>query len=144
MATAENVLTKYSNNVDGFIANNSGMARGVIAALDAQGLANADKVFVAGSDADLANLQFVAQGKETVEIWKKVKPLAEKAAEVAVLLAKSPDTPVAELVTADKTINNGSVDVPTIVTPIVAVTKDNLKDTVIAEGLYTEEQISGK
>jgi D-xylose transport system substrate-binding protein len=144
MATAENVLTKYSNNVDGFIANNSGMARGVIAALDAQGLADSTKVFVAGSDADLANLQFVEQGKETVEIWKKVKPLAEKAAEVAVLLAKSPDTPVAELVTADKTINNGSVDVPTIVTPIVAVTKGNLKDTVIAEGLYTEAQISGK
>ena len=144
MATAENVLTKYSNNVDGFIANNSGMARGVIAALDAQGLADSSKVFVAGSDADLANLQFVEQGKETVEIWKKVKPLAEKAAEVAVLLAKSPDTPVAELVNADKTINNGSVDVPTIVTPIVAVTKGNLKDTVIAEGLYTEAQISGK
>ena len=90
MATAENVLTKFSNKVDGFIANNSGMARGVIAALDAQGLADFSKVFVAGSDADLANLQFVAQGKETVEIWKKVKPLAEKAAEVAVLLAKQP------------------------------------------------------
>ena len=99
---------------------------------------------MAGSDADLANLQFVEQGKETVEIWKKVKPLAEKAAEIAVLLAQSPDTPVAELVKADKTINNGAVDVPTIVTPIVAVTKDNIKDTVIAEGLYTEAQISGK
>ena len=144
MATAENTLTKYGNKVDGFIANNSGMARGVIAALDAQGLADSSKVFVAGSDADLANLQFVAQGKETVEIWKKVNPLAEKAAEIAVLLAKSPDTPVSELVTADKTINNGYVDVPTIVTPIVAVTKDNLKDTVIKEGLYTEAQIYGK
>jgi D-xylose transport system substrate-binding protein len=120
------------------------MARGVISALQAQGLADSSKVFVAGSDADLANLQFVEQGKETVEIWKKVKPLAEKAAEIAVLLAQSPDTPVSELVKADKTINNGAVDVPTIVTPIVAVTKDNLKDTVIAEGLYTEAQISGK
>ena len=144
MATAENTLTKYNNQVDGFIANNSGMARGVIAALDAQGLADASKVFVAGSDADLTNLQFVAKGKETVEIWKKVKPLAEKAAEVAVLLAKSPDTPVTEIVTVDKTINNGSVDVPTIVTPIVAVTKGNLKDTVIKEGLYTEAQIYGQ
>lgn len=144
MATAENTLTKYGNKVDGFIANNSGMARGVISALQAQGLADSSKVFVAGSDADLANLQFVEQGKETVEIWKKVKPLAEKAAEIAVLLAQNPDTPVTELVKADKTINNGAVDVPTIVTPIVAVTKDNLKDTVIAEGLYTEAQISGK
>ena len=144
MATAENTLTKNNNQIDAFIANNSGMARGVLSALDAQGLASADKVFVAGSDADLVNIQFVAQGKETVEIWKKVKPLAEKAAEVAVLLAQDPDTPVTELVKVDKMVNNGFTDVPTIVTPIVAVTKDNLKETIIAEGVYTEQQVFGK
>lgn len=75
MATTEKALTKYKNQVDAFICNNSGMARGVVAALGAQGLANADKVFVADSDADLTNIQYVARGKQTVEIWKKVKPL---------------------------------------------------------------------
>jgi D-xylose transport system substrate-binding protein len=144
MATAENVLTKYGNKVDAFICNNSGMARGVIAALDAQGLASSDQVFVAGSDADLVNIQYVAQGKETVEIWKKVKPLAEKAAEVAVQLAQEPDAKPEEVVKVDKTVNNGFVDVPTIVTPIVAVTKDNIKDTIIKEGAYTEQQVYGK
>jgi D-xylose transport system substrate-binding protein len=144
MATAENVLTKYGNNVDAFICNNSGMARGVIAALDAQGLASSDQVFVAGSDADLVNIQYVAQGKETVEIWKKVKPLAEKAAEVAVQLAQNPDAKPEEVVKVDKTVNNGFVDVPTIVTPIVAVTKDNIKDTIIKEGVYTEQQVYEK
>jgi D-xylose transport system substrate-binding protein len=144
MATAENVLTKYGNKVDAFICNNSGMARGVIAALDAQGLASSDQVFVAGSDADLVNIQYVAQGKETVEIWKKVKPLAEKAAEVAVQLAQNPDAKPEEVVKVDKTVNNGFVDVPTIVTPIVAVTKDNIKDTIIKEGVYTEQQVYEK
>ena len=144
MATAENVLTKYGNKVDAFICNNSGMARGVIAALDAQGLASSDQVFVAGSDADLVNIQYVAQGKETVEIWKKVKPLAEKAAEVAVQLAQEPDAKPEEVVKVDKTVNNGFVDVPTIVTPIVAVTKDNIKDTIIKEGAYTEQQVYEK
>ena len=144
MATAENVLTKYGNKVDAFICNNSGMARGVIAALDAQGLASSDQVFVAGSDADLVNIQYVAQGKETVEIWKKVKPLAEKAAEVAVQLAQEPDAKPEEVVKVDKTVNNGFVDVPTIVTPIVAVTQDNIKDTIIKEGAYTEQQVYGK
>jgi D-xylose transport system substrate-binding protein len=144
MATAENVLTKYGNKVDAFICNNSGMARGVIAALDAQGLASSDQVFVAGSDADLVNIQYVAQGKETVEIWKKVKPLAEKAAEVAVQLAQEPDAKPEEVVKVDKTVNNGFVDVPTIVTPIVAVTKDNIKDTIIKEGVYTEQQVYEK
>lgn len=144
MATTENALTKYKNNIDAFICNNSGMARGVVAALDAQGLASTDKVFVAGSDADLTNIQYVAQGKQTVEIWKKVKPLAETAAEIAVKLAQNPDKKPADLVKIDKTVNNGAVDVPTVVTEIVPVTKDNLDATVIAGGLYTKEQIYGK
>ncbi len=138
MATAENVLTKHKNMIDVFICNNSGMARGVIAALDAQGLADTEKVFVAGSDADIVNIQYVAQGKQTVEIWKKIAPLAEKAAEIAVKLAKG------EEVKADKMINNGLVDVPTIVTPVVPITKENLDSTIIAEGFYTKEEVYGK
>jgi D-xylose transport system substrate-binding protein len=138
MATAENVLTKFANEIDAFICNNSGMARGVIAALDAQGLADTTKVFVAGSDADLVNIQYVAQGKQSVEIWKKIKPLAETSAEVAVKLAQG------EEVQADKMINNGFVDVPTVVTPVVAITKENLDDTIIAEGFYTKEQVYGQ
>jgi D-xylose transport system substrate-binding protein len=137
MATAENVLTKHNNKIDAFICNNSGMARGVIAALDAQGMADTEKVFVAGSDADLVNIKYVAQGKQTVEIWKKISPLAETAAEIAVKLAKG------EEVKVDKMVNNGFVDVPTIVTPVVTVTKENLDSTIIAEGFYTKAQVYG-
>jgi D-xylose transport system substrate-binding protein len=143
MATAQNVLTKEGNKVDAFICNNSGMARGVIAALKDQGLDDANKVFVAGSDADLVNIQYVAQGKQAVEIWKKIDPLAQKAAEVAVTLAKNPDKPVKELVEIDREIDNGAVQVPTIVTPVVPVTKDTIDSTIIAEGFYTKEQVYG-
>jgi D-xylose transport system substrate-binding protein len=143
MATAQNVLTKEGNKVDAFICNNSGMARGVIAALKDQGLDDANKVFVAGSDADLVNIQYVAQGKQAVEIWKKIDPLAQKAAEVAVTLAKNPDKSVKELVEIDREINNGAVEVPTIVTPVVLVTKENIDETIIAEGFYTKEQVYG-
>lgn len=138
MATAENVLTKYQNNIDAFICNNSGMARGVIAALDAQGLADINKVFVAGSDADLVNIQFVAQGKQAVEIWKKINPLAETAAEMAVKVARG------EVLKGDKLINNGAVDVPTVVTPVVPVLKDNIDSTIIAGEFYTKKQVYGK
>ncbi|WP_171180837.1 substrate-binding domain-containing protein [Ruegeria sp. HKCCD8929] len=143
MATAENTLTSNSNEIDAFIANNSGMARGVIAALEAQGLASADKVFVAGSDADLANIQYVAQGKQAVEIWKQIDPLAETAAAVAVALAADPDSAPADLVEVDKVINNGYADVPTIVTPITLVTQDNIDDTIIAGGFYSKEEVYG-
>src|ERR1700744_6653457 len=113
MATTENLLTKSGNKVDALICNNSGMARGVIAALDAQGLANADQVFVAGADADLVNLQYVAQGKEAAEIWKKITPFAETAAATAVLLAQNPDKDPKTMLKINRTVNNGAVDAPT-------------------------------
>jgi D-xylose transport system substrate-binding protein len=144
MATTENLLTKYNNKVDAFICNNSGMARGLIAALDAQGLATGDKVFVAGSDADLVNMQYVAQGKETAEIWKKITPLAETAADVAVTLAKNIDKDPKTVLKVDKMINNGAVNVPTIVTPVVLVDKKNFDSTIIAEEFYTHKQVYGK
>jgi D-xylose transport system substrate-binding protein len=138
MATAENVLTKYNNKIDAFICNNSGMARGVIAALDNVGLADTNKVFVAGSDADLVNIQFVAEGKQTMDVWKKIKPLARTAAEVAVKVAKG------EEVKADRTINNGYTNVPTIITEVVPVFKDTIDDTVIAGEFFTKEQVYNK
>jgi D-xylose transport system substrate-binding protein len=143
MATTENLLTKSANKIDAVICNNSGMARGVIAALDAQGLASADKIFVAGSDADLVNIQYVAQGKQTVDIWKKIDPLAESAAEIAVTLAANPDKDPKSLIKVDRMINNGAVDVPTIVTPVVLVDRNNLDQTIIAEGFYTHKQVYG-
>ncbi|OHD53333.1 MAG: D-xylose transporter subunit XylF [Spirochaetes bacterium GWF1_49_6] len=142
--TAENALVKYNNEIDAFICNNSGLARGVISALNVQGLADSTKVFVAGSDADLANIRYVAQGKQSVEIWKKIDPLAEKAAEVAVALAMNMDKPVTNVVKIDMMINNGFQDVPTIVTEVVLITKDNIDATIIKEGYYTKEQVYGK
>lgn len=144
MATAENLLTKFNNKVDAFVCNNSGLARGVISALEAQGLADVTKVFVAGSDADLTNIRYVAQGKQTVEIWKKITPLAETAADVAFKLATNPDKKVGDVIKVDKTINNGFVDVPTIVTEVVLINKDNIKETIVKDGFYTEDQVYGK
>lgn len=144
MATTENVLSKYKNNIDAFICNNSGMARGVIAALEAQGLADANKVFVAGSDADLINIRYVLQGKQSVDVFKKINPLAEMAAEAAVTLAKNPTKKVVDVIKFDKKVNNNFTDVPTIVTPIVLVTKDNVDATVIKDGFHKKEDVYKK
>jgi D-xylose transport system substrate-binding protein len=143
MATTENLLTKSGNKIDAVLCNNSGMARGVIAALDAQGLASAEKIFVAGSDADLVNIQYIAQGKQAVDIWKKIDPLAETAVEIAVKLAINPDKEPKTLLKADRVINNGAIEVPTLVTPVVLVDKSNLDSTIIAEGFYSHKQVYG-
>ncbi len=143
-ATTETLLVKFNNQIDAFICNNSGLARGVIAAVALEGLADTEKVFVAGSDADLPNIQYIVQGKQTVDIWKKIKPLAYKAAEIALLLAKNPDKALTDIVEDAQMINNGFMDVPTIITPVVLITKENIDDTVITGGFFTREQVYGK
>ena len=142
--TADTLLVKYRNRIDAFICNNSGLAYGVMQSLQSEGLADASKIFVAGADADLRNVILVSQGKQSLEVWKKIKPLAEKAAEVAVVLANSPQRSVKDLLQGYTLRNNGRVDVPTFVTPVVPVTKDTIDTTVIADGLYTRAQVRGK
>jgi len=144
MATTENALTKYENNIDAVVANNSGMASGAVRALEAQGLADVNKVFVAGSDADLINIRYIAQGKQAVDIFKKIKPLAYQSAEVAVALAKNPDKPIEEIIDIDRYVDNGKIEVPTVVTPVVIVNKDNIMDTVVADGFHSEADIYGE
>ncbi|NVB80428.1 MAG: substrate-binding domain-containing protein, partial [Kofleriaceae bacterium] len=61
LRTVEDALTRSNNHIDAILANNSGMARGAVKAVSDAGL---DHVFIAGADADAANVDFVCQGKQ--------------------------------------------------------------------------------
>lgn len=141
--TTEDVLAKFDNRVDAFICNNDGLAVGVIAALKEKGLDNVDRVFVAGADADLVNIRYIVEGRQSVDVWKMILPLAETAAEVAVKLARNPEKKVSELIKPDRMVNNGLFDIPTIVTPVKLVTRGNINETLIQGGVYSWEQIYG-
>ncbi|PDO11498.1 MAG: D-xylose ABC transporter substrate-binding protein [Candidatus Reconcilbacillus cellulovorans] len=129
----ENALTANNNRIDAVIAANDGTAGGVVQALAAQGLAG--KVPVSGQDAELAALRRIVQGTQTMTVYKPVKKLAEKAAELAVALAKG------QTVQADQKLNNGKIDVPSILLEPIAVTKDNIDQTVVADGFHKKEDI---
>jgi D-xylose transport system substrate-binding protein len=139
--TVESLLVKYNNDVNAFICNNSGLAFGVLAALGDENLALTKKVFVAGSDADLRNIRFVAEGVQALDIWKQIKPLAYTAADIAIKISQSPDTEIGELIGEHKLINNGYGEIPTIITPVIAVSKETLDETVIKGGFFTSEQV---
>ncbi|RBW58809.1 D-xylose transporter subunit XylF [Ruegeria sp. A3M17] len=139
--TTENLLVEYDNDIDAFIANNSGLAFGVLAALSDEDLASTDQVFVAGSDADLRNVRLVATDVQALEIWKQIKPLAYRAADIAVNIAQSPDAEITDLIGEHTLIDNGFAEIPTVITPVLAVTKDTIDATVIEGGFYTSEQI---
>jgi len=67
----EQILTSANNDVDAVLSENDGMAGGVIAALEAQGLAG--DVPVSGQDGDQAALNRVALGTQTVDVWKDAR-----------------------------------------------------------------------
>jgi D-xylose transport system substrate-binding protein len=80
----EQILTANNNNVDAVLSENDGMAGGVVAALSAQGLV----IPVGGQDGDLAAINRVARGSQTVSVWKDARDLGKAAGEIASALAK--------------------------------------------------------
>ncbi|WP_139491183.1 D-xylose ABC transporter substrate-binding protein [Brevibacillus dissolubilis] len=129
----ENALTANSNNIQAVVAANDGTAGGVIQALTAQGLVG--KVPVSGQDAELAALQRIVEGKQTMTVYKPIKKLADTVAELSVKLAKN------EAVEAPAKVNNGKIDVPSLLLEPVAVNKDNVADTVVADGFHKLEDV---
>ena len=129
----ENALTQAHNQVDAIVCSNDGTARGAVQALEGQNLAG--KVLVSGQDADLASLQYIVLGKQTMTIYKPIQPLAFAAVESAVKFARG------EKVDSTDTIDNGFKKVPAILLEPIAVDKDNLVSTLVKDGYHTLAEI---
>ncbi|MBS1770944.1 MAG: substrate-binding domain-containing protein [Acidobacteria bacterium] len=125
---AENALTSNNDNVQAMVVSNDGMAGGVIEALSNRNLAG--KVIVTGQDAGIAALQNIAEGKQSMTVYKPIIPLATKALEAAVKLAKK------EPLTDTKPFMNDAIkkEIPAILLEVISVDKGNLMDTVIKDG----------
>jgi D-xylose transport system substrate-binding protein len=122
------------HRIDAIVASNDGTASGAIAALEAKGLAG--KVPVSGQDADLVACQNVWKGLQTVTVYKPIQKLAEVAAEQAVKAAHG-----GPLDAGAEKRQNGSYQVPVLFLEPIAVTKDNLMETVVKDGFHSEAEI---
>ncbi|HEY7755651.1 MAG TPA: D-xylose ABC transporter substrate-binding protein [Actinomycetota bacterium] len=129
----EQFLTENNNEVDAVVASNDGMAGGVVAALEAQGLAG--QVAVSGQDGDQAALNRVALGTQTVSVWKDARELGTAAGEAAVLLAQG--TPLEEIPETLIFDSPGGNQMTSILLTPIAVTQDNL-DVVLDAGWIDE------
>jgi len=129
-------LTALNNKVDGVLAANDGTGGGAIAAMKAAGVKPLPPV--TGQDAELAAIQRIVTGDQYMTVYKAIKAEAEAAASLAFTLSqgKTPDS-----ATVNGKTNNGSIDVPSVLLVPVAVTKSNIKDTVIADGFWTKTDI---
>ncbi|MCP3097981.1 sugar ABC transporter substrate-binding protein [Myxococcus sp. K15C18031901] len=120
----------------GVYAANDGTAGGAIAAMKAAGISPLPPV--TGQDAELAAIQRIVAGEQYMTVYKAIRPEAEAAAELAVTLARG-QRPPPERLTGK--VNNGRKDVASILLTPVAVTRDNVRDTVVADGFWKPEQI---
>jgi D-xylose transport system substrate-binding protein len=119
----------------GVYAANDGTAGGAIAAMKGNGI-DPTKIPTTGQDAELAAIQRILIDEQYMTVYKAIKAEAEAAAELAVSLAKG-ETPSG----ADDKIDNGTKQVPSILLTPVAVTKDNIQDTIIKDAFWTADQI---
>ncbi|VBB06902.1 Hypothetical protein LUCI_2142 [Lucifera butyrica] len=136
MKHAEDALTANHNDIQGVLAPNDNTAGGVIQALAAQGLAG--KVPITGQDSDLAAAQRIVQGTQGMTIFKDTRELGKAAIDAAVKMAKG------EKPDANNKVNNGKMDVPSILLPPVAVDKSNIDKVLIDSGYLKKEDVYKK
>jgi D-xylose transport system substrate-binding protein len=134
----EQAITALGKN--GFAAvyaANDGTAGGAIAAMKSAGIEPASKP-TTGQDAELEAIQRILSGEQFMTVYKAIEPEANAAAEMAVALVEGEEVP-SGLVNG-KT-NNEVEDVPSVLLEPVAVTKDNINDTIVKDEFWTASEI---
>jgi D-xylose transport system substrate-binding protein len=114
---------------DAVYVANDGMATGVVAAMKAAHIDPA-KVLVTGQDAEVTGVQRILTGEQLMTVYQPISKIAAASAELAVPLAQGKTPPKI----TNGTTNNGKADVPSVLLPTVAITKSNVKDTVVKDG----------
>jgi D-xylose transport system substrate-binding protein len=136
----EQFLTANNNAVDAVVSSNDGMAGGVVAALEAQGLAGS--VPVSGQDGDKAALNRVALGTQTVSVWKDSRELGKRAAEIANELAAGKSMDEIEGTVKFSGGPKGTEMNSYFIAPL-PITKENLATVIDAGWISKEEACQG-
>ncbi|MCP4995863.1 MAG: substrate-binding domain-containing protein, partial [Gammaproteobacteria bacterium] len=135
----EQILTAADGNVSAVFAANDGLAGAVISAFKNAGVSPAEAgIPISGQDATAGGMQHVLAGDQAMSVYKPIKAEAAAAAAAAIALLKGEDL---STLTGGLTLNNGTSDVPFLALEPIGVTKDNVADTVIADGFRTWEEI---
>lgn len=144
--------------MDGFIAAlgkggfdaayqaNDGTAGGAIASMKTAGI-DPKTIPTTGQDAQLDAIQRILVGEQYMTVYKAIQPEAEKAADLACYLASG--TAVPADMTGGKTVNNGTIDVPSVLLVPIAVTADgkeagtkSVKDSVVKDQFFGSDTVT--
>ncbi|MEU7454430.1 substrate-binding domain-containing protein [Streptosporangium roseum] len=127
-----------AERIIGVYAANDGMAGGVALAMRNAGVRKGTPL--TGQDAELAAIQRILLGTQTMTVYKPIRPEAVNAAQLAVDLASG--KPVTGSGSGSGTVDNGtSSSIPAQIIQPTVVTWDNIKDTVVKDGFWTVQEI---
>ncbi len=141
-ANAKSKINKFidlscEDTPDAILSSSDLMSSGILDALNEHNLLG--KVLLTGMDAKLKNCKNIIKGYQTMTVYKPIIKLAYKTAELAMALASN--NKINETTT---TMWNGEKNVTSILFAPVMVDKNNIKTTLIADGIYNEEALYEK
>lgn len=92
---------------------------------------------VTGQDAEVASVQYIIDGLQSMTVFKDTSILAADsvAMAVSILNGEAPDT--------DTTYDNEVIEVPSKQTDVTVVTKDNVQSVLIDSGYYDASEFTG-
>lgn len=117
------------------LAPNDGTSRSIADVFAAD--ADVAKFFITGQDAEPASVQYIIDEKQSMTVFKDTRTLATDAMNMAISIIEG-NTPQ-----TDTTYNNLSKDVPSKQTPVIVVTKENVREALIDSGYYKESEFTG-
>ncbi|MBT2412302.1 substrate-binding domain-containing protein [Streptomyces sp. ISL-12] len=130
---AEAIQKLGADRIAGVYSANDGMAGGVIEALKAAGVTELPPV--TGQDAELEAVQRIVSGEQYMSVYKSYPQEAENAAEMAVARVQGKDIQF-DALTTDRVDSPTHQDIPAQLVSVTALTKKNIEETVVADGIH--------
>jgi D-xylose transport system substrate-binding protein len=127
-----------ADNIVGVYSANDAMAGGIIKALEAAGVTELPPI--TGQDAELDGVQRIVSGEQYMSVYKSYPAEAEAAAEMAVARVQGRDIQF-DALTRDKVDSPTHQDIPAQLVSVVALTRENIAETVVADGIYKLSEI---
>ncbi|MGW1745047.1 sugar ABC transporter substrate-binding protein [Streptomyces sp. NPDC002092] len=126
------------NNIAGVYSANDGMAGGIVTALENAGVTKLPPL--TGQDAQLEAVQRIVSGEQYMSVYKSYPQEAAAAAQMAVAKVQGKEIEF-EALTQDTVDSPTDKGIPAQLVTVTALTRKNIKSTVVADGIYKVSQI---
>ncbi|MEU3241257.1 MULTISPECIES: substrate-binding domain-containing protein [unclassified Streptomyces] len=126
------------SHIAGVYSANDGIAGAVIDAMKTMGVSNVPPV--TGQDAELDAVQRILGGDQYMSVYKSYPQEATAAAEMAVAKVQGRGIEF-DALTRDRVDSPTNQKIPSQLVPVVALTKANIKETVLQDKIYKVSEI---